>query len=95
MLCPCHAEPLAPAGMYCREHDLTEAIMEQGTQEFEFLVWVAKSVAMGEEEHLAVDLGGERLFVEYHTALLLKVVVGPDIVVAGELVYLDTQVCEF
>ena len=69
--------------------------MEQGTQELELLVWVAKSVAMCKEEHLAVYLGGEWLLMEYHTALLLKVVVGPDVVVAGEIVHFYPHVGEF
>ena len=74
------------------KHELAEAVVEHGTYQFELLVGIAQTVAVGQVEHLAVDFGGDRLLVQYYSALLLQVVVGPDVVVAGEVVHLHTHV---
>ena len=53
---------------------------------------VAQAVAVGQIEYLSVYFGGYRLGVEGDAALLLEVIVGPDVVVAGEEVHLDAHV---
>ena len=56
VLSPVLAEPHAPSRMDGREQDLAETVVEHGTQHLELPVGVAKAIAMGKEEHLAVNL---------------------------------------
>ena len=95
VLRPVQSEPYTPAGMKCRECQLAELVMEDALDELEALAWVAQAVAMGQEEQLAVDLRRLRLLMQYHAALLLQVLIGPDVMVAGEVMHLDTHVGQF
>ena len=69
--------------------------MENPSDELERLVGVAQSVSMSQEEHFSVNLGGQRLFVKDDTTLLFQLVVGPDVVVACEVVYFDAHIRQF
>lgn len=77
------------------EHKLAYLTVEEGTEELEFLVGITQSVAMGKQEYLAIDLGGERLLVQDNATLLLQVVEGPDVVIACEVVYLNAHIRQF
>ena len=95
VLGPVQSEPHAPAGMYGRKHPLAHGRMEDAANELKRLTWVAQSVAVGQEEHLSIDLCRFRLLVQDDTTLLLQIIVGPDIVVAGEVMHLDAHVRQF
>ena len=77
------------------EEELAHLTMEEGTKKLEFLVGITQSVAMGKQEYLAIDLGGERLLVQDNATLLLQVVEGPDVVIASEVVYLNAHIRQF
>ena len=66
--------------------------MEDCPDEFETLVGVAQSVAMSQEEYLTVDLCSQRLLMQYHATFLLQIIIGPDIMIACEVMHLDTHV---
>ena len=68
--------------------------MEDCPDEFETFIRVAQSVAMSQEEYLTVDLCGQRLLMQYDATLLLQIIVSPYIVVACEVMHLNTHVCE-
>jgi len=91
---PLHAESHAPAGMQGGEHALAQAVVEHAAYEVELRVVVAQSVAVGEVEHLAVDVNRLGLCVQDHAALVAQVAEGPDVVVAGEVVHLHAAVCQ-
>ena len=95
MLGPRQSEPHTPTGMEGREKVLADAIMEDGTDKLERLAGVAQAVAMGQIEYLSIELYGLWLLVEDDTTLALQIFVGPDVVVACELVHLDTHVSQF
>ena len=95
VLGPCEPEPHAPSGMDGGEEELAHLTMEEGTKKLEFLVGITQSVAMGKQEYLAIDLGGERLLVQDNATLLLQVVEGPDVVIACEVVYLNAHIRQF
>ena len=69
--------------------------MEDGSYDLERGVGVAHAVAVGQEELMAVDFGGLWLLVQDDTALFFQIFVGPDVVVARKVVYLDSHVGEF
>ena len=71
---------------------MADFITEHATDELELLVRIAQTVAMCHEEHLTVDLCGERLLVKNHTAFLLQVAIHPDVVVTREVVHLHAHV---
>lgn len=91
-LCPFQSEPHAPARMYHAEEALAYAVVEHAADKLELMVGVAQSVAMGEIEHLAVDVHRLGLFMENHSTFLLQIAVHPDVVVAGEVMHLHTHV---
>ena len=95
VLGPVQSEPHTPAGMYVGKCPLTQFRMEQVAQQLELLVWITETVAVCQEEDFSVNLGGERLLVQDDTALFLSVFVGPDVVVAREVMHLDTHVGQF
>ena len=95
VLCPGESETDTPSRMERREEPLAHFVMKDGTNDFERLVGVAHAVTMSQEELLAVNLGGFGLFVQDNTAFLFQVFVGPDVVVACEIVHLDTHVSQF
>ena len=95
VLGPVKAEPHAPAGMEGREGPLTGAVVEDALDELETLVGIAQTVTMREEEDLTVEFGGFRLLVEDDTALLFKIAVSPNVVVACEVMHLDAHIGEF
>ena len=76
------------------ESPLADLIMEDVLDKFELLIGITQSVAMCQVEHLAVDLRRLRLLMQNHTTLLLQIIVGPDIVVAGEVMHLHTHICQ-
>ena len=69
--------------------------MEDALDELETLVGIAQTIAMRQEEDLAIELGGLRLLVEDDATLLFQIAIGPDIVVAREIMHLDTHIGEF
>ena len=89
---PLQAEPYAPTGVKGREKVLTQTAVEHGANHLELRVGVAETVAVGKEEHLSVDFGGERLLVQHYSALALQIVVSPNVVVAREVVHLNPHV---
>ena len=80
--------------MHGVEQTLAQMVVKHLAQQLELGVGVAEAVAVCEEEHLVAYLCGERTGVYRHAALLLKVAVCPDVVVAGEEVYLHSHVGE-
>ena len=66
--------------------------MEEGTNKLKLLVGITKTVAMGKHEYLAINLGSERLLMQYHTTLLLQVIVCPNIVITSKIVYLYSHI---
>ena len=95
VLGPVLAEPHAPTGMERRESPLTGAIMKNTLDKFEALIGITQPVAMCQEEDLAIKLSGLRLLVEDNTALLFQITVSPNVVVACEVMHLDTHIGEF
>ena len=77
-----------------REKMLAKAVMEDRANDLERLAGVAQAVAMCQIEYLSVELYGLWLLVEYDTTLALQVVIGPDVVVACEIVHLDTHISQ-
>ena len=92
VLRPGEAQPHAPAGVDGIEQFLAGAVVEHPLEELELLVGVAQTVAVGKEEHLAVNLGGDGCAVDNHAAFLLQIAVGPYIMVAGEEMHLHAHV---
>lgn len=78
-----------------RKGPLTGAIVEDALDEFETLVRIAQTIAMCQEENLAVDLCRFGLLVEDNTTLLFQIAIGPDVVIAREIMHLDTHVSQF
>ena len=68
--------------------------MEDTAYHLERLVGVAQSVAVGQIEDLAIELDGLRLLVQDDATFLCQIVIGPDVVVACEVVHLDAHVCQ-
>ena len=66
--------------------------MEDAPDDFETLIGVAQSVAMSQEEYLTVYLCGQGLLMQDNTTFLLQILVGPDIMIASEVMHLDTHV---
>ena len=95
VLGPRLAEPNTPTGMHGREHALAGTIVEHPLDELELLVRVAKAVAMSQKENLTVELGGQGLLVQDDSAFALQIDVGPDVMVAREIVHLNTKVGQF
>ena len=94
VLCPTLSELHAPPRVYEVEQALTGAVVEHPPQELELPVGIAETVAVCEVEHVAIDVGGERLPVEDDAAFLLEVAVGPDVVIAREVVHLYAHIGE-
>ena len=69
--------------------------MEDAPDEFETFGRIAQTVAMCQEEDLAIELGGLRLLVEDDTTLLFQIAISPDVVVACKVMHLDTHIGEF
>ena len=93
---PCQAELQAPSRMYGGEEAAAEGIVKHLPEPQVFPVGCSEAVAVREVEHLAVDFRGQAyLAVHYHSALFLKVIVHPEVVVAGEEVHLHAVVREF
>ena len=78
--------------MQGRESPLAKAVVEYPADELERLVGVAQAVTMSHEEYLAVDLCSQRLVVQDDAALFFQILLGPDVVVAGEVMYLDAHI---
>ena len=95
VLGPVQAEPHAPARMKGREGPLTGAVVEDALDELKTLVGIAQSVAMCQEKDLAIEFSSLRLLVENDTTLLFQIAIGPDIVVACEIMHLNPHVGEF
>ena len=95
MLGPRQSKAHAPTRMEGRKEPLAYLVVEDGADDFERLVRVAHAVAVCQKELVTVDLGSLFLFVQNDATLLLQVFVGPDVVVAREIVYLDTHVRQF
>ena len=95
LLGPVQAEPHAPAGMEGREGPLTGAVVEDALEQLETLGGIAQTVAMRQEEDLAIEFGGLRLLVEDDATLLFEILISPDVVVARKVMHLDTHVGEF
>ena len=95
MFCPSLSEPHRPARMEHGEQVLTGSVMEHTADELEFLVRITQTVAMSHEEHLTIDLGGERLFMENHAAFLFQIAIHPDVVVASEVMHLYAHIGQF
>lgn len=92
---PLQAEAHAPARMEGGEETLRQAIVEEGAEEGETATLDAEAVAVGEIENLVGDLDGAGRGVEHHAALFDQIIAHPQVVVAGEIVDLDTEVGEF
>ena len=92
MLGPRQSEPHTPTGMEGREKMLAKAVMEDRANDLERLAGVAQAVAMCQIEYLSIELYGLWLLVEDDTTLALQIFVGPDVVVACEIVHLDTHI---
>ena len=92
VLGPCLPHPDAPARMNGGEGNLAQTVMKHPFQQFVLLIRVAQPVAVGHEEHLAVDLRRQRLLMQNDATLPLQVVVGPDVVVAGKEMHLHAHV---
>lgn len=84
VLCPPQSELYAPAGVEGGEQRLEGTAVKHGTQQFEFFVRVAQSVAVGKVKLFSVDFRGEGVAVNDYPALPGKVIPAPDIMVAGE-----------
>ena len=95
MLGPVETKGHAPSGMDSGEQALAQSVAEDRADEFELRVGVAQSISVVEEEHLAIELCGERLSVEHHTAFIGQITIGPDVMVAYEIMNLHTHVGEF
>ena len=76
-----------------RETGLEEAVVEHLAHELVAAVAGAETVAVAEAETRAADFNLVRL-TELDHSELLEIAVGPDIVVAGEEIHLDTRVHE-
>ena len=81
--------------MQSREEPLAGLAVEDAAYHLERLVGIAQPVAVSQVENLAIELNCLWLFMQDNTALFLQVFVGPDIVVASEVMYLDTHVGQF
>ena len=92
MFCPRHSEPHGPSWMDHAEESLTCTVVEDAADEKELAVVVAKGIAVSQIEKLAVDFCRQRFVVHYHSTFVLKVAEHPNIVIACEVVYLDTHV---
>ena len=92
---PAESEPHRPARMERAEEHLAGAAVEDAAYEFEVAVGVAESVTVGEIKHAVVDFDGLGLGVHDDATLLLQVAVGPDVVVAREVVDLYAHVGQF
>ena len=77
------------------EQHLARAVVEYALYELEAAVGVAQSVAVRYVEHLVVDLYRLGFGVHDKATLLFEVAVGPDVVVAGEVVHLHAHVGQF
>ena len=95
VLCPPQSELYAPAGVEGGEQRLEGTAVKHGTQQFEFFVRVAQSVAVGKVELFSVDIRGEVFAVNDYPALPGKVIPAPDIMVAGEEVYFHAHIRQF
>ena len=92
---PLQAEAHAPARMEGGEETLRHAIVEEGAKEGETATFDTETIAVGEEEYFVGDLDSAGRGVEHHAALFDQIIVHPQVVVAGEIVDLDTEVGEF
>lgn len=95
VLRPGESEPHSPAWVQRVEQHLARAVVEYALYELEAAVGVAQSVAVRYVEHLVVDLYRLGLGVHDKATLLFEVAVGPDVVVAGEVVHLHAHVGQF
>ena len=95
VLCPSQSKTDSPAGVDVGESPLTETIVEDGPNEFERLVRIAHAVTMCEEKLMAIYLCCLGLLVEDNAALFCQVLVSPDVMVACEVMYLNSHVCQF
>ena len=92
---PLQAEAHAPARMEGGKETLRQAIVEEGAKEGEAATLDAETVTVGEIENLVGDLDSAGRSVEHHAALFDQIIAHPQVVVAGEIVDLDTEVGEF
>ena len=74
------------------EQHLAEAVVEHTLYELELAVGVAQSVAVRQIEHLVVYLHRLRTCMYCHSALVAQITVRPNVVISGEVVYLDAHV---
>jgi len=95
VLGPVQSEPHAPSGMQGGEQHLTDLVVEDALDELEVLVRVAHAVAMRQIEDFPVYLGCLRLLVQHHATLFGQIGIGPDVVVAREVVHLDPHIGQF
>ena len=77
------------------EETLRQAIVEEGAKEGETATFDTEAVAVGEVENFVGDLDGAGRGVEHDAALFDQIIVHPQVVVAREVVYFDTEVGEF
>jgi len=94
-LCPCKAEPHAPAGRQQRVEELAHTAAENASKETERTAGISHSVTMSQEELLTHDLNRYGFPMQYYAALALQVAESPDVVIAYEIVYLDAAVSKF
>lgn len=92
---PLQAETYAPTWMEGGKEPLRHAIVEEGAEEGETATLDAEAVTVGEVENFVGDLDSAGRGVEHHAALFDQIIAHPQVVVAGEIVDLDTEVGEF
>ena len=95
MFGPVESQLHAPPRMHEVEHPLAGFVVEHLAQELELRIGIAESVAVGKIEHAVVDLDGAGLAVQDDAAFLLQIAVGPQVVVAREIVHFDPVVGKF
>ena len=66
--------------------------MEDGAEKLERTVGITHTIAMSQEELMAVNFCSQRFLVQYHATLLLQIIVCPDVVVACKEMDLDTHI---
>ena len=93
-LSPLLATRYAPSRMNHREQSLGKFVMEKPAEDLKGFVCLAQSVSMSQEKLLAVDFCCQRLPMQYDATLPCQIVTTPDVVIAGEEMDLDTQVCQ-
>ncbi len=81
---PLQTEGDGPARVQTREAPLAETIAEEGAKNAETATGIAQSVAMPKIEHAVGQFNRNGVVVNSHATLLLEIVLGPDVVVAGK-----------